>query len=216
MTHLSNRTIGHVKVALFLVCLTPLLQLVAAGGNNMLGADPIETITRTTGSWALRLLLITLAITPLRKWTGCQWLARLRRIVGLYSFFYACLHFLTYLVFDQYFDWEGIGKDVVKRPYITVGFVSFVLLVPLAVTSTHGMMKRLGGRNWQRLHRLVYLIAAGGVMHYLWLVKRDISGPATYAAILALLLCARLVGRPRKHSLPERLSKPSLSQSARI
>lgn len=191
--HPSNRTVFLIKSFLFLLCLIPLARLAVLGFTGGLGADPVETLTRSTGDWTLNFLLLTLAVTPLRKLTGWQWLARLRRIVALYSFFYACLHFGTYLVFDQFFDWPGMVLDIGKRPYIAAGFFAFVLLVPLAVTSTDGMIRRLGGRRWQRLHRLVYLIAIAGVFHYLWLVKRDITGPAWYILALCLLLCARMM-----------------------
>ncbi|MBS1248383.1 MAG: ferric reductase domain protein transrane component domain, partial [Proteobacteria bacterium] len=143
------------------------------------------------GDWSLRFLLLTLAVTPLRRLTGWNGLQRFRRLLGLFAFFYVSLHFGVYLVFDQFFDWRAIVADIAKRPYITVGFAGWLLLIPLAVTSTGGMMKRLG-RNWQGLHRLVYLIGALGVLHYLWLVKADLSEPLLYAGILALLLSYRL------------------------
>ncbi len=193
LKHLSNPAIHRLKLVVFLACLIPLARLAVAD----LGADPVDTLTRSTGRWALNFLFISLAITPLRKFTGWLWLVRLRRTVALYSFFYACLHLGVYVVFDQFFDWAAIVRDIAKRPYITAGFFSFVLLVPLAITSTNGMIRRLGGRRWQHLHRLVYLIAISGVFHYLWLVKRDITGPAWYALILCGLLSARMLTRPR-------------------
>jgi len=156
-----------------------------------LGANPIEFITHSTGTWTLVFLLITLSVTPLRRLTGRNDLIRYRRMLGLFAFFYACLHFTTYIWLDQFFDWSAIVKDVIKRPFITVGFASFVLLIPLAATSTHAMQRRLK-RRWQQLHRLVYLIAIGGVAHYWWLVKKDITQPALYALALALLLGFRL------------------------
>lgn len=180
-----------VKPSVFATCLVPaglLLWDALVGG---LGANPIEQITHRTGDWTLRLLLVTLAITPLRRLSGFTALVRLRRMLGLFAFFYASLHFLTWLVLDQFFDWQAIVADIAKRPYITVGFTAFVLLIPLAVTSTNAMMRRLG-RNWTRLHRLVYLIGILGVIHYWWLVKADILEPAIYAAILAVLLASRL------------------------
>lgn len=204
--HPSNPTVQKIKIVLFLLCLIPLARLIALGLTGGLGADPAEAATRSTGTWTLNFLLLTLAVTPLRKLTGWQWLGRLRRIVALYSFFYACLHLGTYLVFDQFFDWPGIVKDVGKRPYIAAGFFAFLLLVPLAVTSTDAMIRRLGGHRWQQLHRLVYLIAIAGVFHYLWLVKRDITGPAWYIVTLCLLLCARMMvsrkARPQVHAKP--------------
>lgn len=201
MKQLSNPSLQRLKFILFLACLAPLARLAAETYTGDLGADPVETITRSTGIWTLNLIFATLAITPARKLTGWQWLARFRRMLALFAFFYACLHFMAYLIFDQFFDWAGIALDIGKRPFITVGFICFALLIPLAATSTDSMMRRLGGRRWLRLHRLAYLIAAAAVFHYLWLVKRDIGAPAAYAVILCLLLCARIVHvqrEPRK------------------
>jgi sulfoxide reductase heme-binding subunit YedZ len=180
-----------VKPTVFAVCLVPAGMLLWDTLTGGLGANPIETITHHTGDWTLRLLLVTLTISPLRRLTGFTALVRLRRMLGLFAFFYATLHFLTWLVLDQFFDWQAMLADIAKRPYITVGFTAFVLLIPLAVTSTNAMMRRLG-RNWARLHRLVYLIGILGVIHYWWLVKADILEPAIYAAILAVLLASRL------------------------
>lgn len=176
---------------LFLLCLLPLARLLALGASGGLGANPIEFITRSTGTWTLVGLLLTLAVTPLRRLTGWSRLVRYRRMLGLFAFFYASLHFVTYLWLDQFFDPAAIVRDIVKRPFITVGFAAFVLLIPLAATSTKAMMRRLG-RNWQRLHRLVYPIALLGVLHYLWLVKKDLTEPLIYGAVLAVLLAARL------------------------
>jgi sulfoxide reductase heme-binding subunit YedZ len=183
---------GTVKPLVFGVCLVPFAWLLWRIAHDDLGTNPIETLNRFTGDWTLRFLLITLAVTPLRRLTGWHQLMRLRRMIGLFAFFYACLHFLSYALIDQYFNLPEILKDIAKRPYITVGFASFVLLIPLALTSTHAMVRRLGGRRWQQLHRLVYVIAVGGVIHFLWLVKSDIREPALYAALLALLLGYRL------------------------
>jgi len=180
------------RVSAFLACLIPLARLLWLGFHDGLGANPIEFITRSTGTWTLTFLLATLAITPLRRLSGWPWPIRLRRMLGLFAFFYACLHFTTYIWLDQFFDLPGIYQDIFKRPFITIGFSSFLLLIPLALTSTQAMMRRLGGRNWQRLHRLVYLVATGGVVHYWWLVKKDVTQPAIYAAVLALLLGCRL------------------------
>ena len=182
------------KPGVFLLCLLPLAFLAWDGVNAGLGANPIEAITHRTGDWALYMLLLTLTITPLRRLFGWGWAMRLRRMLGLYAFFYACLHFLTYLVLDQFFDWPAIAKDIVKRPYITVGFTAFVLLWPLAITSTNAMMRRLG-RRWLQLHQLVYVIAVLAVFHYLWLVKADILQPLIYALILLFLLILRLKRR---------------------
>jgi sulfoxide reductase heme-binding subunit YedZ len=200
LKRLDGKTLSVVKALLFLVALIPLGKLIAMGLTVGLGANPIEKITRTTGYWTLTFLMITLSVTPARKLSGWQWLVRMRRMLGLYTFFYASLHFLTYLVVDQFFDWSAILKDIVKRPYITVGFPSFVLLMPLAITSTDGMVRRLGGKNWRRLHRLVYLTAAGGVVHFWWLVKKDISNPLNFACILALLLGFRLYEPVRRYA----------------
>jgi sulfoxide reductase heme-binding subunit YedZ len=186
-----------IKPLLFLVCLSPFLALVAGVFNNTLGTNPVETLTHETGDWTLRFLLVTLAITPLRRLSGANWVIKLRRMFGLYAFFYACLHFLTYIWFDHYFDWAEILKDIPKRPFITVGFTAFVLLIPLAATSTNGMMRRLK-KNWIKLHKLVYIIAVLGVLHFLWLVKADIFEPMAYGAILLVLLGYRAYDQRRK------------------
>ena len=179
------------KVGVFLVCLLPLARLVYLGVAGGLGANPIEFVTRSTGTWALAGLLVTLSVTPLRRLTGQAGLIRYRRMLGLFAFFYACLHFVAYVWLDQFFDPAAIARDIVKRPFVTVGFAAFILLVPLAATSSHAMMRRLG-RRWQQLHRLIYLIALLGVVHYLWLVKKDLTEPLIYGGVLALLLALRL------------------------
>jgi methionine sulfoxide reductase heme-binding subunit len=176
---------------IFGLCLLPLLRLIVLGAGGGLGANPIEFITRSSGTWTLLGLLVTLSVTPLRRLTGRADFLRYRRMLGLFAFFYACLHFVTYLWLDQFFDLVAIAKDIVRRPFITVGFAALVLLIPLAVTSNQAMMRRLG-RRWQMLHRLVYPIALLGVVHYLWLVKKDITQPLIYGGVLALLLAARL------------------------
>ncbi|MDH3513279.1 MAG: protein-methionine-sulfoxide reductase heme-binding subunit MsrQ [Gammaproteobacteria bacterium] len=181
-----------IKPGLFIVALVPLAWLIYRTVNNDLGANPIETLNRYTGDWVLRFLMITLTVTPLRRLTGWNGLLRYRRMLGLFAFFYACLHFLSYVWLDQFFALSEILRDVAKRPYITVGFTSFLMLIPLAVTSTSGMIRRLGARRWQQLHRLVYFIGIGGVVHFLWLVKSDLREPLVYAAILALLLGFRI------------------------
>lgn len=190
---LTSRQIIWGKAALWLLCLTPLGRLIFLGLTDGLGANPIEFITRSTGTWTLVGLLVTLSVTPLRKLSGRTWLIRFRRLLGLFAFFYACLHFTTYIWLDQFFDAASIVKDVIKRPFITVGFTAFVLLIPLAVTSNQRMMKKLA-RKWQRLHRLIYFIAGLGVVHYWWLVKKDITQPLIYGCVLAILLAARLPG----------------------
>jgi methionine sulfoxide reductase heme-binding subunit len=187
-----------IKPALFVISLVPLVVLIQKGLNNDLGANPVETINRFTGDWVLRFLLITLAITPLRRLFGWNALLRYRRMLGLFAFFYVCLHFLSYAWLDQYFAIADIIKDVAKRPYITVGFACFLMLIPLAATSTNAMIRRLGARRWQRLHRLVYLVGVGGIVHFLWLVKSDLREPLIYGAILAVLLGFRLWDRARR------------------
>jgi len=180
------------KVPVFLLCLVPLGVLVWRALTANLGANPVEFIQHTTGDWTLRFLVFTLCITPFRKILKLPELIRFRRMLGLFAFFYACLHFLTYLGPDQSFDLAAMWKDVAKRPFITVGFTAFVLLIPLALTSTAGWIRRLGGRRWQWLHRLIYISAICGVIHYYWLVKSAVLRPLTYGAIVAALLLWRL------------------------
>ena len=184
--------VRRVKPWVFAACLIPLGLLVWRGFTGGLTANPIEYITHRTGDWTLRFLLIALAITPLRRLTGWAALASFRRMLGLFAFFYVVLHFSTYLVLDFFFAFDLIFDDIVERRYITAGFTGFVLLIPLAVTSTRGMIRRLGGARWRRLHRLVYVAAIAGVIHYLWLVKVDVLPPLMYGAGLAVLLGARL------------------------
>ncbi len=177
---------------MFGACLAPLMLLAWRGLHAGLGANPIEAITHATGDWTLRLLLITLAVTPLRRLSGWNRIIGVRRMLGLFAFFYACLHLATYVWLDQFFDWRAILHDIPKRPFITIGFAAFLLLAPLAATSTAGAIRRLGGLAWRRLHRLVYLATAFGVVHYWWLVKADTRPPALYASILVALLAIRL------------------------
>jgi sulfoxide reductase heme-binding subunit YedZ len=191
-------TVKRIKAAVFVLCLIPLANLAWLGLRHRLGANPIEHITRSTGWWTLAFLLITLTVTPLRRFSNWNWLLKLRRMFGLFAFFYVCLHFTTYIWLDQFFDWHGILKDIGKRPFITVGFSAFVLLIPLAATSTNAMVRRLGGRRWQRLHRAVYAIAVLGVLHFWWLVKKDITEPLVFGALLGLLLLIRLIFAARK------------------
>ena len=183
---------SRLKPVIFLACMFPLGQLLYYGFTDDLTANPIEYITRFTGSWALIILLASLGITPLRKITGWNDLIKFRRMLGLFAFFYVVLHFSTFVVLDHFFDFERIVKDIYKRPYVTAGFTAFVLLIPLALTSTAGMIRRLGKR-WQQLHRLVYVAAVAGVIHFYWLVKADIRRPVQYAAVLLLLLGYRVV-----------------------
>lgn len=187
-----------VKPTLFMACLIPLALIAWDAFNNQLGANPIEKIMRRTGDWTLRFLLITLAVTPARQLLNMPWLIKLRRMLGLFAFFYALLHFTNYIWLDQFFDVDEIIKDVIKRKYITIGFACFLLLIPLAITSTNNMVKRLGGKRWKKLHASVYAIAIGGVIHYLWLVKKDLSEPLIYAALLAILLGYRVWQKQRK------------------
>jgi sulfoxide reductase heme-binding subunit YedZ len=191
---LSPRTIAVLKAVVFVVALIPIAHLAYSAIWNIdaLGANPAEFITRSVGDWTLRFLLLTLAVTPVRKLLGWPWLARLRRMLGLYTFFYAVVHFCCYIAFDHVFEMAEIVKDVLDRPFITLGFIALLLLVPLAVTSTNRMVKRLGAQRWMALHRVVYVIALLGVTHFWMMVKRDITEPAIYAMILALLLGYRL------------------------
>lgn len=182
----------YLKPAIFLACLLPLARLGWKAFNAGLGANPIQVITFSTGTWTLVFLLVTLSITPLRKLTKRYWLIQYRRMVGLFAFFYGCLHFTTYIWLDQFFDLHSVYKDIYKRPFITVGFTAFVLMIPLAATSTRWAVRKLGKR-WQRLHRLIYLTAVGGVIHFLWAVKLDKRVPEIYASILGVLLLYRLV-----------------------
>ncbi len=181
----------QLQAAVVAAGLLPLAWLIQGAARGTLGANPVETITHTTGAWALRLLLITLAVTPLRRLFGWSALVPFRRTAGLLAFSYACLHFATYVALDLGFDLAAVVEDVAERPYITVGFTTFLLLVPLAATSTRAAVRRLG-RRWVRLHRLVYVAAVGAVVHFLWLVKADLREPAIYAGIVASLLGARL------------------------
>jgi methionine sulfoxide reductase heme-binding subunit len=182
------------KTAVWVLCLLPAASLAWRAVHGDLTANPIEFITLRTGFWAITLLMVTLAVSPVRRLTGLNQLVRFRRLVGLFAFFYATLHFLTYVTLDRFFDFRDIGDDILKRPYITVGFAAFLLLVPLAVTSTRGWIRRLG-RNWLRLHRLVYAAAALAVLHFYWkkASKADVSEPLLFASILAVLLAVRLV-----------------------
>ena len=180
------------KVFVFSFCLIPLALLGWHALHGELTANPIEFITHTTGDWTLRFLVITLTITPLRRISRLPEFIRFRRMLGLFAFFYACLHFTTYLVLDKFFDFSEIGKDIAKRRYITVGFAAFVLLIPLAITSTKGWIRRLGGKRWQQIHRAVYISAIAGVIHYYWLVKSAVIKPLAYGTIVALLLLWRL------------------------
>jgi sulfoxide reductase heme-binding subunit YedZ len=180
------------KPVVFLLCLLPLAALGWRALHGELTANPIEFITHATGDWTLRFLVITLCVTPFRKILHLPELIRFRRMLGLFTFFYASLHFTTYIWLDKFFDLSEMWKDIAKRKYITVGFTAFLLLIPLAVTSTAGWIRRLGGKRWQRLHRLIYFSAALGVIHYYWLVKSAVIRPLTYGAVVTVLLLWRL------------------------
>jgi sulfoxide reductase heme-binding subunit YedZ len=190
----TTNQLKAVKALLFMLALLPFARLVLFTFTDRLGANPIEYITRNTGDWTLYFLCITLAVTPIRRLTKWHWLIKLRRMLGLFAFFYASLHFTTFLWFDHFFDLNEMLKDVVKRPFITVGFTAFLLLIPLAVTSTNGMVKRLGGKRWQRLHSAIYLIVPLGVLHFWWMKagKNDFAQPILFGVIVGLLLLMRV------------------------
>jgi methionine sulfoxide reductase heme-binding subunit len=184
--------VRYFKPVVFLACLGPLASLTWRGFHAELGANPIEAITHGTGDWTLRFLLITLAISPLRKLTRQYWLINFRRMLGLFAFFYGFLHLMTYVWLDKFFDIHEMLHDIAKRRFITAGMTAFVLMIPLAVTSTKWAIRKLGGKRWQILHRLIYASAAGGVIHYIWLVKADLRKPLEYGAVLAALLFCRV------------------------
>ncbi|MDQ2990845.1 MAG: sulfoxide reductase heme-binding subunit YedZ [Pseudomonadota bacterium] len=189
----TPRQVSAIKAVIFALGLIPVSKMAYLTISGQL-VEPLEHITRGTGDWVLYFLCITLAVTPLRKFTGWNWLVKLRREIGLFAFFYAFLHFMTFLWFDHFFDVAEMWKDVVKRPFITVGFIAFVLLIPLAVTSTNGMIKRLGGKRWQWLHRLIYIIAPLGILHFWWMKsgKHDFQQPIIFGTVVALLLGVRI------------------------
>ncbi len=186
------KKIVWLKVFVFAACLTPLLYLSWALLQDALGANPIEELTRRSGEWTLRFLMITLCMTPVQKLFKQSWPIKLRRMLGLFTFFYASLHLLTYVWLDQFFAWGDILRDIIKRPFILVGMLAFLLLVPLAITSNQRMMRKLG-RYWKRLHQLVYLIGGLGVLHFFWLVKKDLTMPTVYLLILVVLLGFRMI-----------------------
>jgi sulfoxide reductase heme-binding subunit YedZ len=186
------KDIKFYKLAIFVNALVPLALLGWDWRRGQVGANPLDFVTRTTGTLTLVFLVLTLAVTPLRKWTSVQWLVRFRRMLGLYAFFYGSLHFITYVWFDKWFDLRAIAQDVVRRWFILVGMTAFFSMLPLAITSTDKMIKRLGGKRWQKLHRLTYLSAVAGVFHYYLLVKSDTRKPLLFAAVIAVLLGYRL------------------------
>lgn len=187
-----DERIASTKVVLFFLCLLPAAYYGIGYWQDALGDDPVDALTRSLGNWALYLLMITLAITPLRRLANQSWLIRLRRMLGLFAFFYACLHLTAYLWLGQSFDLSGVGADIAKDPFIVAGMLAFALLVPLAATSSQAMIRRLGGERWQRLHRLIYLAAMLAVLHFTWMVKADVVQPLVFGLILALLLGLRL------------------------
>ena len=205
-TWTSERTINtrYVRPALFLLCLLPAAVLVWSIADGDLGANPLEAIRDSTGIWTLRFLLITLAITPLRRLTKWHNIIRIRRMLGLFSFFYATLHFVSYVWLDQFFALNEMIKDLTRRPFIMAGYASFVVLIPLAVTSRRKWIQRVGGKRWQLLHRLIYLSAVAGIVHYFWRVKLDLRRPIIYAIVLMVLLMLRLFHK-RRASLDSRL-----------
>lgn len=190
----TQKQVKLLKAGLFIVASLPFLRLVVATFTDGLGANPVEFITRNTGDWTLYFLCIVLAVTPLRRLTNWAWLAKFRRMIGLFVFFYGLLHFITFLWFDHGFDVSSMFKDVVKRPFITVGFIAFVLLIPLAATSFNAVIKRMGGKNWQRLHRSIYLIALLGILHFWWMkaAKNNFEQPLIFGTIVAVLLAMRV------------------------
>ncbi|ALU90236.1 sulfite oxidase transmembrane subunit YedZ protein [Herbaspirillum rubrisubalbicans M1] len=205
LRNLKPRSVTVLWWCFLALAFVPLVRLVVLGFTGGLGANPLEFITHSTGDWTLYLFCITLAVTPLRKLTGLNWLVRMRRMVGLMAFFYLCLHFTTFVWFDHFFDLGEIWKDILKRPFITVGVLALVLSIPLAITSTNGMVRRLGGKRWQVLHRLVYVIVPLGVLHYWWdkAGKNLIAQPLLFAVLVGLMLALRLLWRKgRAHAAP--------------
>jgi sulfoxide reductase heme-binding subunit YedZ len=200
----------YFKPVIFLTCLVPLAVLAWRGFHRDLGANPIEKITHATGDWTMRFLLITLLITPLRRLTRQYWLIGLRRMFGLFAFFYGTLHLMTWLWLDKFFDVHEMLADIAKRRFITAGMTAFALMIPLALTSTKWAIRKLGGKRWQALHRLIYFSAAAGVIHYIWLVKADLKKPLQYGVILAVLMAYRLVAwivRQREEGISKKISE---------
>jgi sulfoxide reductase heme-binding subunit YedZ len=207
----NPKQLAALKSGLFAAALLPFARLVLFAFTDRLGANPIEFITRNTGDWTLYFLCLTLAVTPLRRLTKWNWLIKLRRMLGLFAFFYATLHFTTFLWFDHFFDVDEMFKDVVKRPFITVGFSAFLLLIPLAVTSTNGMVRRLGGKRWQWLHRAIYVIASLGILHFWWMKagKHDFAQPILFGGIVAVLLLVRVYWRYAQSGKEKRRTSPA-------
>jgi methionine sulfoxide reductase heme-binding subunit len=206
---MNKQEILKVKVAIWLLALMPLLRLIWLGVNDDLGANPVEFVERSTGTWTLVILLVTLSMTPIRLLTGVIWQVQLRRLLGLFMFFYACLHITTYVWLDYSFVWKDIVKDIIKHPYVIVGFSAFILTIPLAATSNNIMMRRLKS-NWKILHKAVYLIAILGVLHFWWLVKKDVTEPLYYAFTLAVLLGIRLYYKQKSKPRVAQTQKPTI------
>jgi len=211
---MRRRWIVLLKVVVWILCLSPVSWLAWKATHDLLGANPLSEITLSTGHWTLYLLLITLAISPLRKITHLNWLIRFRRLVGLFAFFYGWLHLMTYLWFDKFFDVHEIVKDIYKRPFITAGMTAWVLMFPLALTSTARSIRWLGGKRWQILHRLIYASAIAGVVHFWWLVKRDLTRPEIMAAILIGLLGFRIIDRLAARASHPAIMRPKTSNEA--
>jgi sulfoxide reductase heme-binding subunit YedZ len=214
---MANKRLGSrlAKLAIGIAALLPAARIAWLAFHDGLGPNPIAEAMNRIGFWTLVLLLVTLAPTPIKILTGWKWPLRLRRMLGLETFLYACLHFAVYLGVDQFFDWGEIWKDIVKRKFITVGFAAFVLLIPLALTSTDGMVRRLGFVRWKRLHRLVYVIATLGVVHFVWRVKSDLRQPAIFGAALAVLLVVRAAGAQREGRARSAGAQPTAALRAR-
>ncbi len=211
MANPTSKHIAAIKAALFLMALLPAGRLFLFALTDRLGANPIEFITRSTGDWTLYFLIFTLLVTPLRRLSKWNWLIKLRRMLGLFAFFYASLHFTTFLWFDHFFDIDEMIRDVVKRPFITVGFSAFLLLIPLAITSTNGMVRRLGGRRWQWLHRTIYVIAPLGILHFWWMKagKHDFAQPILFGTVVALLLLSRVYWNLARVRVQKRTASPT-------
>ena len=211
----STRQVSAVKAVIFVLGLIPVAKMAYLTLSGQL-VEPLEHITRGTGDWTLYFLCITLAVTPLRRLSGINWIVKLRREVGLFSFFYAFLHFMTFLWFDHFFDLAEMWKDVVKRPFITVGFIAFVLLIPLAATSTNAMIRKLGGKRWQWLHRLIYIIAPLGILHFWWMkaAKHNFQQPIIFGTIVAVLLAMRVYWKMTK--APKAVTVPAAPVADRV
>jgi methionine sulfoxide reductase heme-binding subunit len=218
MKKIPEKLLRGLKVVIFLACLGPLAVLTWKAFHQLLGANPVDVITRSTGKWTLIFLLLTLAITPARRLLRTPWLIRFRRMLGLFAFFYGSLHLMTYVWLDQFFNLQSMLHDIAKRKFITAGMTAFALMVPLALTSTAGWIRRMGGKRWQKLHRLIYFSAAVGVIHFLWLVKADRSRPIAYGSVLLALLLFRvatwMLGRMRARPARPMITSGALTRQS--